>query len=380
MDIKKLEQLCKLREQGILTQEEFEIEKKKLLNSDIKTGEKRKDNLTAMVKSQRGVNWKNVFISFLIAFLWMFLCGAISIAFHKYINEQIFKIGFVVITAVILSFVAYKLNTQRYINCAPAWEVFIGVTFLQVIGVWYVIYQFLQIKQGFALIKDENTPKEKMSFTRIIGLLVVIGAAFVIITTFTNKSQNLEKNEKSGEHIQLSKQQKIDSPANAQNSEDIIKQKQNIQNLDLSNNIENDTESLFQKDIDNLKQTFENIESMINQGDEVYEVSYMPNLSPSTKNTSGGKVFYHPSETGGYEIVYQDMSFDLCVFLASYNYDFLHKYNSFNNITISRGTEDFDPQWFDAKTTLPLSKEQAQKICSVCGNKCTISWMFYGGE
>lgn len=137
----------------------------------------------------------------------------------------------------------------------------------------------------------------------------------------------------------------------------------------------------FQQDISNLRQTFENIESLLKAGRYTDEITNIPNLAPSIQNSSGGKVSYQASETGGYEISYHDVSFDLCVYLVSYNYDFLDKYNGFKYMTTSEG-EYTDEQWFDAKTMLPLSEEQAYKVCKTCGSKCTISWKLglSGGE
>ncbi|MBQ9271444.1 MAG: ankyrin repeat domain-containing protein [Alphaproteobacteria bacterium] len=200
MDIEKLEKLCNLKEKGILTQEEFEEEKKKIL--DIATArEKKNEHNKVMMAPQKNINWKNVAISFFIALLWMFIFGIVSVSFQKYIDEKTIKICSVILTATILSFLAYKLKTKQYKNYAPAWEVFIGVIFLQAIGVWIVIYQFLQIKEGCAVLKDENAPKEKINLLKITGLIIVFSAVFAFITALATKAYEQYKINKTIEEV-----------------------------------------------------------------------------------------------------------------------------------------------------------------------------------
>lgn len=147
MDMEKLEKLSELKEKGLLTQEEFEKQKNALLNNT-------KDD--QHVTQKKGINWKNVVLSFLITIVIVVLIGSIS-PIYSYVTgdriEHLFTI-INIICAMIFTFIAMKLETKKYKGYCPAWEIFIGIVCLQGIGIWIAIYEFLQIKQGNAILKE----------------------------------------------------------------------------------------------------------------------------------------------------------------------------------------------------------------------------------
>lgn len=143
MDIEKLEKLNELKEKGILTEEEFNIQKKELLG----VNEKRIEQ----IKNKKGVCWKNFALSFLIAFLWLIVFIGARILFK--INNNL-EIVYLILTAICMAVIAYKLKTEKYKNCAPVWGVVIGILFFRVLAIWIILYQFLQIKDGNAILKD----------------------------------------------------------------------------------------------------------------------------------------------------------------------------------------------------------------------------------
>ena len=182
MDLEKLEKLNELKEKGILTQEEFEAEKKKVLQSDTskkdETSIKEINNVELVTNSPK-TNWKNVGLSFLLAVVLSILLGIIAINFSNTADE-IFSTAYVLYTfiSVIMTFYAMKIKTYKYERCCPAWEIFIGIIFLQAIGIWIAFYEFLQIKQGYAKLK--NT-RERSKITTTLGIIFLLCIILMLI-------------------------------------------------------------------------------------------------------------------------------------------------------------------------------------------------------
>lgn len=142
MNIQKLEKLNELKEKGILSKEEFEKQKQELLVDN-------KGNNPP----PKGINWKNFWISFIISLFWSFI---VEIACFVVDDSFTIFVLLLVLSAIGLTIVASKLETKKYKNCCPAWEIFIGILLLRGLGVWIASYEFLQIKQGNAVLKDKK--------------------------------------------------------------------------------------------------------------------------------------------------------------------------------------------------------------------------------
>lgn len=161
MDIEKLEKLNNLKEKGIITQDEFDNQKRKLLEN-----KKSPKSKTA----QTSINWNNIGIAFLFA-LGSFVLALIVSAIIQYINPPISentKTGLVkllfVLLSIILALIASKYEVKKYKNTAPVWAVFVGVLLFDALGVWIVSYELLQIKSGFAELKPEKV-KQSVSLS-----------------------------------------------------------------------------------------------------------------------------------------------------------------------------------------------------------------------
>lgn len=153
MDLEKLEKLHELKEKGILSAEEFEKKKAELLN----------ENKTAQTTtSKKGISWKNVGLSFLFALLYLIIMIGIG-SLIAYIADNITdkELEYIgrfanLICGIILAFIAKKLNTSQYEKCAPIWGIIVGMLLVGPLGFWIVTYQFLQIKQGYAVLKTKK--------------------------------------------------------------------------------------------------------------------------------------------------------------------------------------------------------------------------------
>ena len=156
MNIEELEKLNSLKDKGIITQEEFDEQKKKILG-----------NRSAQQEaSKTKINWRNVGISFLFALGSLLVTSAI-VAVIMYIYPNIsdntvknLGRGIFVLWAVIISIIAYKYETKKYKKTAPAWAIFIGVALFKALGVWVASYDLLQIKSGLKELKSENRNKQ----------------------------------------------------------------------------------------------------------------------------------------------------------------------------------------------------------------------------
>lgn len=186
MNLEKLEKLNELKEKGILTQEEFEAEKKKILHSDtsIADGKKNENNKVATMP-QKKINWKNVAISFFISLIFSVI--TIFITFNLY-NEidgiALSRIILGPIAGIIMCILAFSTKSGKYKNCTHPIVVFIVVLLLGPLGIWLGLYEFLQIKQGYAILKDGNSSQEKGNIVKIVSL-VILAIVVLIIIIFT---------------------------------------------------------------------------------------------------------------------------------------------------------------------------------------------------
>lgn len=157
MNIEELEKLNSLKDKGIITQKEFDEQKKKILGN----------KSTPQEASKTKINWRNVGISFLYALGSVLVTSVIAtIIMYAYsdLSEKTSTIlGRIiyVIWAIIISVIAYKYETKKYKKNAPAWAIFIGVALFQALGVWVASYDLLQIKSGLKELKPENRDKQE---------------------------------------------------------------------------------------------------------------------------------------------------------------------------------------------------------------------------
>lgn len=193
MNIEQLEKLNELREKGIITQEQFEIEKKKILQSD--SDVKSCNNLS----KPRKINWKHLGISFFIAVTYFLLICFLSAFFQHYTESKDSILPpLVYISAVIFTLYAIKIETYKYKYCSSAWAIFFYIIFCIPLAIWIVSYQFLQINTGCAsLIESKDLKKRNKILTNIgIALLLIttIGVLFILYTqaTYDNISHSNE--------------------------------------------------------------------------------------------------------------------------------------------------------------------------------------------
>ena len=147
MNIEKLEKLCELKEKGLLTASEFEEEKQKLMASS-SSGEE--------VRS-KGINWKNVAISFLVAIVVYIITIPVSkMVGNNEVSVFLTSVIMQIFMAIVLTVMACKVKMGRYKNCPSAVAVFIFTLFLGVIAVFFVTYYYLQIEEGCAILKPSK--------------------------------------------------------------------------------------------------------------------------------------------------------------------------------------------------------------------------------
>lgn len=144
MDIQKLEQLCKLKEKGIITEEEFEVEKKKILNISAVN-----QNINAQ---SEGINWGNALYALVATgFPLLFL----AIFFYVGMDNGSLIPFFIVfvIEAFIFLLRAQKKQTYLYKNCLTPWVLFGLILISGPIAMCVALYQFYQIDDGLAEFK-----------------------------------------------------------------------------------------------------------------------------------------------------------------------------------------------------------------------------------
>lgn len=142
MNINDLEKLSKLQKQGIITDEEFEREKKKILSG----------NTNTLNNTKSRFNIKNFVLAFIIALIaWPFLYYVGIGAFKSLDNGY----GFAnVVSAIICLIISIKINSKKYKNTAGPFTVFIIILLFSGIGIWFAMYEFLQINDGLVELKE----------------------------------------------------------------------------------------------------------------------------------------------------------------------------------------------------------------------------------
>ena len=96
------------------------------------------------------LNWKNIGISCAITLVWVAVVALVS---ESGKTEGITPI-LNVLTAIALTICSVKAKSSRYKNVASAPAVFIAVLLTGPLGMIFVIYGLLQIKQGLAELKE----------------------------------------------------------------------------------------------------------------------------------------------------------------------------------------------------------------------------------
>ena len=139
MDIEKLEKLNELKEKGIITEEEFNAQKKDLLSS----------NPTQEAKTS--LSWKNFAISFAIALIVLLFEVLLALGISPDVDSPDFTGTLQVLNialAIVMTIIAVRLKTSSYKSKLPAWGVFLAILFFGCIGFWVAMYDILQISQG----------------------------------------------------------------------------------------------------------------------------------------------------------------------------------------------------------------------------------------
>ena len=156
MDTEKLLKLNELKDKGILTQEEFEAEKKKILSS-LDTKEKKVEKNIPHKQPKKGINWSNVGISFLISSISSAL--VIYVTLSLYGQEDGMEISRVIlgpVAGIIMCVLAFSVKSGKYKNYTHPIVIFVAVLLLGPLGIWLSLYEYLQIKQGNAVLKDAS--------------------------------------------------------------------------------------------------------------------------------------------------------------------------------------------------------------------------------
>lgn len=147
MDIERLEKLSELKEKGIITEEEFNAQKKELLSS--KTSQETKTSFS----------WKNFAVSFLIALIVVLVEVLLALGINPDVDSPDFTGALQLLNialAIVMTIIAVRLKTSSYKRKLPAWAVFLAIVFFGCIGFWVAMYDILQIKQNNAELKSPN--------------------------------------------------------------------------------------------------------------------------------------------------------------------------------------------------------------------------------
>ncbi|MBR5598745.1 MAG: SHOCT domain-containing protein [Alphaproteobacteria bacterium] len=158
MDLEKLEKINELKEKGILSEDEFNKMKQQLLSDNTVN-----NPVKAESNKKKGVNWKNVGISFLITVATLVILGIVGVILEEtgiiIADENEWKAFwrfFYIFLGVIYAIIASKLETKKYKNCAGAGTIFLVFFLFGPLAQWAGTYEFLQIKQGNAILKDKK--------------------------------------------------------------------------------------------------------------------------------------------------------------------------------------------------------------------------------
>ena len=139
MDIEKLEKLSELKEKGILTEEEFNAQKKELLSSK------------ASQETKMSFSWKNLGVSFLITLVVVLVEVLLALGISPDVNSPDFTGALQllnIVLAVVMTIVAVRLKDTPSKRKLPAWAVFLAIVFAGCLGFWVTMYNILQINQN----------------------------------------------------------------------------------------------------------------------------------------------------------------------------------------------------------------------------------------
>ena len=157
MNIEALEKLAALKEKGIISDAEFEIQKQKLLND---TPQPTAVYTAPINKVNKGINWANWFISLLFALVYTVLSGILADAMEISDEHLPSFFGIInIITSIPLTIYALKVKIAKYKGitfCRQPGSIWIAMLFLGPIALGRLLYQFLQIKQGNAVLEDSG--------------------------------------------------------------------------------------------------------------------------------------------------------------------------------------------------------------------------------
>ncbi len=144
MDIEQLEKLSELKEKGIITEEEFEEQKKDLLSPK---------------PTHKGVSWKNIGLSFLIALAVSVVEVILALGVSADVDSSDFTTAINLLNialAIVMTIVSIRLKTSSYKSKLPAWGVFLVIIIFGSLGFWVAMYDVLQITQGNAEPKENK--------------------------------------------------------------------------------------------------------------------------------------------------------------------------------------------------------------------------------
>lgn len=172
MDIEKLQKISDLRDRGILTESEFEEQKRKIMNEDV-------------IKASQAINWQNITVSIFIAIGYIIFLGMLKNSIFMYVN---------IIVGIILSYKSFKLRTNEYEKGISWFWTFILIIFLGPIILGFILYKILQIKDGKVL-KVECIKKEKFIILKLI-ICLFLAVALVLSNNYSRNSDNNDNQNK----------------------------------------------------------------------------------------------------------------------------------------------------------------------------------------
>ena len=149
--IEKLGELNKLKEKGILTEEEFAKQKNLILSESNQA-----DNKDVSKVKGKKIYWKYTFVSLLLTFVIYLFLGffyGFFMGMFPDMEKTVFQIVCAVLVASIFTAISHAYRTKDYNTYIPKSSIltFICIFFLREIAVFIVIYTVLKIKNGLAL-------------------------------------------------------------------------------------------------------------------------------------------------------------------------------------------------------------------------------------
>ncbi len=175
MDIQKLEKLSQLKQQGILSETEYEAQKKQILNEADTSSETEHTYQSVEVEP---INWSHLGMAFFYTVLLYGLAYVLSSIFMLK-DDILMKL----IPISIIGICTFKLKTGQYQNTADAIFSMIAIYFLGPLIAWRIFYDMLQIKDEFRYLKTDNIKQKINTGLNIFTVLfVVLGLLFVVMS------------------------------------------------------------------------------------------------------------------------------------------------------------------------------------------------------